>query len=213
MRFKVGDSVRVKKGVLCPDDDSVNIAGWQGRIFEIEDRDLIGIRWDSITLKHLPREYIKQSEEEGMGWAEMYLSADDLEPASARDSKETADQVRQEVESKSSWLGDGEEGQRILRVIENAEDEVEAWNDHLAQVLTFPFDAEVSEPQDRGPLHDGDKVGVNDIADSDDLYGVLVSVTKGRKHYVFPLCDLTVLDKKSPNYMPVRDYCVWFANR
>jgi len=213
MRFKVGDSVRVKKGVLCPDDDSVNIAGWQGRIFEIEDRDLIGIRWDSITLKHLPREYIQQSEEEGMGWAEMYLSADDIEPASPRDSKETADQVRQEMESKSSWLGDGEEGQRILRVIENAEDEVEAWNNHLAQVLTFPFDAEVSEPQDRGRLDYGDKVRVHGITDSDDLYGVLVEVTSGRKRCVFPLCDLTVQDKKSPNYRPVKDYCVWFANR
>jgi len=213
MRFKVGDSVRVKKGVKCPDDDSVSLAGWQGRIFEIEDRDLIGVRWDSITLKQMPREYIQQSEEEGTGWAEMYLSVDDLEPASARDSKETADQVRQEVESTSSWFGDGEEGQRILQVIENAEDEVEAWHDHLAQVLTFPFDAEVSEPQDRGRLDYGDKVRVHGISDADDLYGVLVSVTHGRNRFVFPLCDLTVQDKKSPNYRPVKDYCVWFANQ
>lgn len=54
MRFKIGDSVRVRKGVLCPDNDAVCLAGWQGRIFEIEDRDLIGIRWDSITLKNMP---------------------------------------------------------------------------------------------------------------------------------------------------------------
>ena len=211
MPFKIGNSVIVKEGVMCPDNDSVCIAGWQGRIFEIEE--VIGIRWDSITLKQLPLEYIKQSEEEGMDWAEMYLSADELEPASPRDSEETADDVREEMESTSLWLGEGEEGQRILKVIADSEDEVEAWNNHLAQVLTFPFDAEVSESQDRGPLDYGDKVKVHGITDSDDLYGVLVKVTRGRERFVFLLCDLTVRDRKSPNYMPVKDYCVWFANR
>ena len=213
MKFSIGDSVKVKEGVMCPDNDSIGIAGWQGRIFETEDDDIVGIRWDSITLKQLPHEYIKQSEEEGMDWAEMYLSAEEIEPSSPRDSEETADDVREEMESKSVWLDDGEEGQRILKVIAEAEDEIEAWNDHLAKVLTFPFDAEVSEPQDRGPLDCGDQVQVQGIADADDLYGALVNVTRGRERFVFPLCDLTVRDRKSPNYMPVKDYCVWFANR
>jgi len=212
MAFKIGDSVKAKRGVMCPDDDSVSIAGWLGRVFEVEDDGIIGIRWDSITLKQLPQEYIKHSEEEGMDWSEMYLAADEIEPASPRDSEQAADQVREEMESTSSWLGDGEEGERILNVIADAEDEVEAWNDHLEKVLTFPFDAEISEPQDRGPLRGGDHIQVKSIAEADDLYGVLVNVTKGRKHYVFPLCDLTVLDNKSPNYIPVKDYCVWFAN-
>ena len=147
-----------------------------------------------------------------MGWSEMYLSADELVPVSPRDSEETADQVREEMESTSHWLGEGEEGERILKVITDAEDEIEAWNNHLAQVLTFPFDAEVGEPQDKGPLDCGDHVQVNGIADADETYGILVNVTCGRERFVFPLCDLTVRDRKSPNYMPVRDYCVWFAN-
>ena len=213
MPFKIGDSVKVKKGVMYPDNDSVSIAGWQGRVFETEDDGIIGIRWDSVTLKQLPHEYIKESEEEGMDWAEMYLSADEIEPASPRDSEEAADQLKEEMESTSSWLGDGEEGERILKVISDADDEIEAWNDHLAKVLTFPFDAEVSEPQDRGPLKCGDHVQVKGFSEADDLYGVLVNVTRGRERFVFPLCDLTVLDKKSPNYRPVKDYCVWFANR
>jgi hypothetical protein len=54
MSFKIGDSVRVKDTVMCPDDDSLCIGGWQGRVFEIEDG--VGIRWDSITLKQLPVE-------------------------------------------------------------------------------------------------------------------------------------------------------------
>jgi len=105
------------------------------------------------------------------------------------------------------------EGERILKVIADAEDKEEAWKDHLEQVLSFPFDAEVSEPQDRGPLKTGDQIKVKSIVEADDLYGVLVNVTRGRERFVFPLCDLTVRDKKSTNYTPVKDYCVWFANR
>ena len=212
MPFEIGDSVRVKEGVMCPDDDSVCIGGWQGRIFEI-DEGIVGISWDSIALKQLPHDYIKQSEEQGLGWSGMCLSVDVIEPASPRDSEKTAREVRNSMESTSHWLGDGQDGVRILKVIADAEDEIEAWNDHLAKVLTFPFDAEVSEPQDRGPLDCRDQVKVKGIVEVDDLYGVLVNLSRGRERFVFPLCDLTVLDKKSPNYRPVKDYCVWFANR
>ena len=54
MKFSMGDSVKVENGIMCPDDDCVCIAGWQGRIFDIEE--VVGIRWDSVTLKQLPQE-------------------------------------------------------------------------------------------------------------------------------------------------------------
>jgi len=212
MPFEIDDSVKVKEGVMCPDNDSVSMAGWQGRVFEIDDG-IVGISWDSITLKQLPHEYIKQCEEKGLSWSGLCLSVDEIEPALPRDSEEIAWEVRKNIESTTLWLGDGEEGERILKVIADAEDEIEAWNDHLTQVLIFPFDAEVSDPQDRSPLKCGDHVQVKGFAEADDLYGVLVNVSRGRERFVFPLCDLTVLDKKSPNYRPVKDYCVWFANR
>ena len=212
MPFKIGNSVKVKQDVMCPDDDSICIAGWRGRVFET-DGDMIGVHWDSITLKQLPHEYIRHSEQEGLDWTSMYLLAEELEAASPRDSEKAANQVRAEMESKSVWLATGNEGRRILQVIGKAADETKAWHNHLAQILTFPFDAEVSEAQDRGPLDCGDSVKVTGLVETDDLYGILVNVTLGRKRYVFPLCDLTVRDKNSPNYLPVRDYCVWFANR
>lgn len=214
MEFSLGDSVKVKEGIMCPDDDSVCIGGWQGRIFEIEEGgDIVGIRWDSITLKQLPREYIKRSETEGLGWTEMYLSVDEMEPALPRDSQTETDIIGQKMESELFWLGEGKEGERILKVIADVDDKYESWNCHLAQVLSFPFDARVSEPQDKGPLDEGDKVQVRGIVEADDHYGVLVDITCGRQRFIFPLCDLTVRDRKSLNYTPVKDYCVWFANR
>ena len=217
MSFKVGDSVKVKEGIMCPDDDSVHIGGWRGRIYDIEkDGGIVGIRWDSITLKQLSNEYIKKSEEEGFDWGEIYLSVDEIELASPRDSEAQADDMAEEMENKFQWIGTDKEDERISKVIANADDaddEVEAWNKHLIQVLVFPFEAKVSEFQVKGPLDEGDMVRVQGIAEADDLYGILVDVQYGRKHFVFPLCDLTVQDRKSANYTPVQDYCVWFANR
>ena len=214
MLFKIGDSVKVKEGIMCPDNKSVRMSHWQGRVFDTDDDDVVGIRWDSITLKQLPLEYITKSEEEGLDWTEIYLRPDEIESASPRDTKAQADETAEAMESKYSWLGD-DEGRRIHQVIAEAEDEIQAWHQHLKDVLTFPFEAEVSEPQDDGPLRCGDKVRVHRISESDDgdLYGLLVDVTRGRERFVFPLGDLTVLDKTSANFLPVQDYCVWFANR
>lgn len=214
MLFKVGDSVKVKEGTMCPDDNSVRIAGWQGRVFEIEeDSKMVGIRWDSITLEQLPREYIKKSEKEGLGWTEMYLAVDEIGPTSPRDSEITADEVAEKMESKFHWLGIDKEGERIFKVIADSEDEIEAWYCSLRGVLQFPFEAKVNEYQEKGPLKEGDKVQVQRITEADDLYGILVKVKYDRQHFVFPLSDLAVLDKKAANYTPLNDYCVWFANR
>ena len=50
MALSIGDSVKVKEGIMCPDDDSVCIGGWQGRISGIEDDGIVEICWDSMPL-------------------------------------------------------------------------------------------------------------------------------------------------------------------
>ena len=83
-------------------------------------------------------------------------------------------------------------------------------------MLQFPFEAESFEWQEEGPFQEGDQVTVVSIYEDEegyDIYGMLVSLRHGYKKYEFPLCDLEVLDKSSPNYQPVKDYAIWFANR
>ena len=216
MSFKIGDSVKVKEGIMCPDDGSVCMGGWQGRISAAEDEGMVGILWDSITLKQLPHEYIKNSEAEGLEWAEMYLSVDEIKPASPRDLQAQAKAVADEIGNKFQWAGMDEEDERISEVIADANgenEELEAWDKYLRHVLVFTFEAKVSEFQEKGSLNEGDKVQVRGINEADDLYGILVDVSCSRQRFVFPLCDLTVRDRKSANYTPVQDYCVWFANR
>ncbi|MCW5211467.1 hypothetical protein VU04_00980 [Desulfobulbus sp. TB] len=235
-KLQPGDSVVVKPNVE-DHELNINMGGWQGRVAEIEEEDsLIGIDWDSLTLKQLSDKTIVQCEVEGLDWARMYLAPEDVEPTTARDSVDDVEKAVEHIESKHdfTWLDEesdesDEEDRRIQAILDNAEDEseeaaYEAWLEHLQEVLQFPFEAEVFEWQEEGPLQEGDQVTVvsiyedeeeYDIFDDDieDIYGILVSLRHGRKTYEFPLCDLEVLDKSSPNYEPVQDYAIWFANR
>ena len=220
--LKIGDSVRVKEGVLCPDLEDLCIGGWQGRVSEIgEDdsgNDLICIRWDSITLKNMPRYFIDQSEEEGFEYERMYLWPEDVELAERRDTEEDVAKILAESPKRRSWRWLGEEGKRIRRVLADVDEAdvmkaLEAWQRYMEKTLVFPFDAVVSGYQDKGPLQSGDRVSVKKISIVDDLYGVIVELRRGRKKYHHPLSDLEVINEDSANYQPIKDYSVWFANR
>lgn len=219
--IKIGDSVVVKDGVKCPDMESLSIAGWQGRvsdIFDGEDNEVLAnIEWDSITLRSLSEDYIRQSEEQGLDWASMNLWIGDVKPTQPRDTEKDVQLVIDEFSSFFRWNYLGEEGARIDKVLKGIDPNdtytcMKVWSRYLEKVLVFPFDTKIVEG-DIGPLEIGDRVRVHSIAIVDDLYGVIVDVRYGRLKYACPLCDLEVLDKKSPNYQNVKDYAVWYANR
>ena len=80
--------------------------------------------------------------------------------------------------------------------------------------MKLPFEAEVSEWQQRGPLQADDRVTVVGFEGVDDSAGVMVTIkAAGRRAYAFPLCDLTALDEASANHTLTLDYAIWFANR
>lgn len=218
--LNVGDSVAVKPGVKDPDTGG-KIGGWQGRVSDInegEEETTIGIVWDSVTLKKMPRSMIEYCEDEGLDWRVMYVGADDVEIATPRDTEEDVEDAAEEIESQTAWLFLGEEGKRIQKVLAGIDPDdtmeiLEAWEEHLGKKLKFPFEAEVAEHVRRGSLRIGDRLTVKGFSLVDDMYGIIAEVTKDRDRYDFPLCDLEAADKKSKNYQLLRDYVVWFANR
>jgi hypothetical protein len=116
------------------------------------------------------------------------------------------------------WDHLGPEGQRIQQILTGIDPDDEwnafkVWNKHLQKVLQFPFEAEVFEPQEHGPLQDGDEVIVERIEDVVEEYGIIVQVKHEGISYQFPLGDLEAIDTKSPNHDFIQDYAVWFANR
>lgn len=220
--FPIGESVVVNPGVLDP-DYGFDMGGWQGRVTENHHADeqgnpLVSIAWDSITLKQMPVEMIERCEEDGLDWSSMGLYASEVMSASPRDKIHEVERGKAEIENAHEMDYLGEQGRRMQQVLNGAGRKGEmgkfkAWEKYLKEKLTFPFEAEVSEPQGRGPIRTGERVSVLGIEIVGDSYGIIVSIKTKRGHYDFPLCDLEALPKTSSNYQPLNDYVVWFANR
>ena len=87
----------------------------------------------------------------------------------------------------------------------------ENWENYFSKTLKFPFEAIISEYQEGSSLQEGNRVTVLSVSGEEDLYGILVRIAKKGKQYIFPLCDIEVVNIKSENYLKIEDYCHWFA--
>ncbi len=175
-------------------------------------------QWDSLSLKAMHASMIRHGEEKGLDWTTMGLYAEEGERAEPRDTQGDVDAIIQDLSSEHAWDHLGKQGQRIHQVLKNADEDddleaFEVWQEYLETNLKLPFEAEVSESQERGPLKFGDRVEVISFEGVEDLYGILVNIQVGQHGYVFPLCYLKATDKKSINYGLTDDHAVWFANR
>jgi hypothetical protein len=183
----------------------------------VED-DLILIEWDSITLSQMPGSVIEQCEAQGTSWQLIRLYSQEVQITTSRDAPRDIVKSQRELEAQSTWLFLGEQGKRIQHALAGIDEDDErvafsAWRQYLEQHLIFPFDAVVVEHWMPTPVSVGDQGKIQVLGGIEDPYGVLVRVTfEGRSH-PFPLCDLEVIDKNSPNYQLVDDYATWFANR
>ncbi len=77
--FKVGYTVRVRKGVKDP-DYGFDIGGWQGEIEDIEkgDNPLVHIQWDSETIRNMPDKLLKACDEDNLDYNRMALNESDI---------------------------------------------------------------------------------------------------------------------------------------
>lgn len=217
--MKKGDVVRVKPGVQDADFDS-ELGGWQGRVTEVDRKNnFVTIAWDSHTLRQeMSSEMVTACEEQGLDWAVYGLSMDDVEPGKARDRRSDVQKAVDEIARRHAWDWLGTEDARIPEVLQgiDPEDEAaqfEAWHAYLQEHLTLPFEAEVYEFQERGPLQAGDRVRVEQLLFVDIPYGSIVRLQRRRRRYDFPLCDLDALDEDSENHKVVEAYRIWYANR
>ncbi|MEI6122155.1 MAG: hypothetical protein WCQ95_00865 [Bacteroidota bacterium] len=111
-QLAVGDSVKIKQGVMKPYFGKLDLSGWQGRILKIFYEDLtdsghekkyLTIEYDSITLKQMTEEYILGMTGEGFPFAETEISYKDINVVSPRDSEEETTSVRMELNKKYNW--------------------------------------------------------------------------------------------------------------
>lgn len=216
-KIKIGDSVVVKNDVRDADFPDLLLAGFQGRVVELiqdeDDNELVDIEWDSLSLRAM-QSYIPLCEEEELDWTTCTLFLDEVEPATARDTPEDVYNTSNELFNTHFWSDFGEQGKRIVEVVKytDPEDDMEvlgAWQSHLSTVLSFPFEAEVSELPESDKLKAGEVVKVKGLAKPDELMGIMMAVNARHGHYDIPLCDL---ETEHPVYSKVlADYNTWFT--
>jgi hypothetical protein len=127
------------------------------------------------------------------------------------------DDFEQEGDLDELYLRQDKAQQKRIRDVLRGIDErdrilaLDAWSDYLSERLEFPFEAKVVEYGGGGQLRVGDRVAVLGFGNVDDMRGILVQVQKDWKELEFPLDELEVVDRRSPNFLPVEDYAVWFV--
>ena len=103
----------------------------------------------------------------------MRLAVQQVELTRPRDTEADVSRTTDELWQKHGWSFLGEEGKRVAEVLAGVEprDEIAAmaaWEEYLNERLVFPFEAEIDEYQERGPLEMGDRVRVKGISGADD---------------------------------------------
>lgn len=222
MNLKIGDSVKVKPGVLEPDNEEFEIGGWQGRMIKIDresnaENILVTVEWDSQTLQQLPAEYIIDSEVEGLDWQSIVLHQSDIEKANTRDTIKELRSMQQKMDDRYYWSSFGEEGLRIEEVLKginqkNENECAQRWLGYLESNLSFPFKAVVSLESYSTKIQDGDVVTVKSLVGDFDLYGIIANTSFERQKLEIPLLEMEVKDEKSKNCQLINDYKVWFSN-
>ena len=143
---------------------------------------------------------------------------DDVELSVRCDTEKDLIHKRQEIELKHQWDYLGASVEIVSEALKNINSDdnlaaFNAWETYLNKKLKFPFDAEISEYQNKGPLKQGDKIRIHGILEIDESYGLIVRLRLGKKGYHFPLCDIEVIDKTSSDNQFVDAYGNWYANR
>jgi len=90
--------------------------------------------------------------------------------------------------------------------------QLDIWLDYLEKELSFPFEASIQDSENF-ELKWKDIVNVKQIEDFEDMYGILLEIRKGRKKFIFPLCDLEVVEKQSRNRFIIDAFLEWWTEK
>ncbi len=90
--------------------------------------------------------------------------------------------------------------------------QLDNWLDYLEKELVFPFEASIQESENL-ELQWKDIIQVKKIEDFADMYGILLEIRKGRRKYIFPLCDLEIMDKQSKNRFIIDAFLEWWTEK
>jgi hypothetical protein len=233
--MKIGNSVRVKDGIISPDYNDLIIGGWQGRITEIND-DIVSIELDSITLTKLSSDYIVNSIVEEVEFSIIMLNSNEVSIVEPRDTPQDVVRVKTNIERRFSPEDEENRISEILKTNDESVNEVnlKTYFKYLKSkvsnhcILTGTEDFPWEEPYLFGdwdndeyeklkitqPSYTDHYKLVNFIDKFAGRQGIIVKVERlsDKKVFELPLWDLEVVDNNAPEYILISDYSSWMTN-
>lgn len=215
-RFKVGDRVRVKHGIMDTEYPDMPLGGWAGTISELGRHGIHTVRWSKETLASIHPIYKKRCAIDGTVLAEYWLGDDDLEPdpggplSIEQPTHLTPRPLSAENQGDRVRMVFGLTGDDLLPAVD--EDSLETYYDHLVERMLLPAEARYC-PQDvfldPSPLRRVKVVALDRELGWDEDEGILCKVRTAEGEEVVPLADIE-FRRSDPNCQLVADFAAWF---
>ena len=215
-KFKVGDRVRVKRGIRDIDYPDMPLGGWAGTVTDVRGADTFIIRWSQETLDAIHPVFKKRCEIDGLDPEEYGLTGDDLEPDTGGSLE-----IEHLTEIKTKPLSSKDQDDRVRMAFgltsndplpEADEETLLKYHGYLSKNLSFPFQAE--HGAEYGHPARVKVIGLGHPDDGpmiDEMYGMLCEVRLEGEIVTVPLGEIEDA-KGEPNRQLVADYSYWFWN-
>jgi hypothetical protein len=222
LRFRVGDKVRVKSGVMDPDFEDIPLGGWAGTIKKIEtsgDPITVEIVWDKRTLAGMHPVYRLRCERDDLEMETMYLDEEDIE----RDDG-TPFLMEQPTQIVTRPLSKDDEDDRIRAVFGLTHDDplpavkrktLLTYHRYLAEHLKFPFKG-IYQREAGSFFMQSSSITVTGLVnpreyDLDESSGLVCAGRVQKERIQVRLVDVDV-KKNDRNHTTLSDYSLWFTN-
>jgi hypothetical protein len=212
-RFRVGEKVRVKLGVIDPDFSDIPLGGWSGTVKEVEQAEndiTYDIKWDKKTLNGMHPIYRKRCERDDLELQSMWLGEEDIEPDDG-----TPVPMEQPTQIKTTPLSEKDQDDRVRKALGLTHDDplpnvsrknLLLYYRYLTAYLKFPFKAKTES--------DGTSLTVHRLIDPnegglEEDEGLLCEARDRQTTLTIPLSEL---NDAVGNRKLVEDYGYWFWN-
>ncbi len=215
-KFKIGDCVRVRHGIMDENHPDIPLGGWTGTISEVHKRGMYSVRWSKETLASIHPIYKKRCAIDGEVLEEYWLCEEDLEPdlgeplAIEQPTTITPRPLSEENQGDRVRMVFGLTSDDLLPAVD--EDSLETYYDHLVEQMSLPVEARYCPQKDfldPSALRRVKIVALDREIAWDEDEGILCKIRTAEGEEVVPLADLE-FRRSDPNHQLLDDFSAWF---
>jgi hypothetical protein len=217
-RFRVGDKIRVKYGVIDPDFPDIPLGGWSGTVKAVDQKNC-ELKWDKRSLTGMHPVYSKRCERDEFDLETMWLGEEEIEFDDG-----TPAPLEQPAELTTPPLSEKNRGDRVRKALGLTHDDplpnvtfktLMTCYRYLAANLKFPIVTSSwaqSGPFSRKkvffPITRLEPPVPEEFDEECPLYGIAMDQSE---EIEVPL-EVIELKKTDPNYRLISDYAYWSNN-